>query len=107
MHQVDLHAAPRRQTHGGFQADVGHEVGRYRQHAFARLETGVDQQRVHRVFRLIRTAWQKLRSPARRLQRRGGVAGGWWLKTGVRRRAAGRDPISFELRGGRRCRRAL
>ena len=58
--QIDLHAAPRRQAHCRFQADIGHEVGGYGDHAFTGLKASVYQQGVHGIFGLVRSARQEL-----------------------------------------------
>src|ERR1700733_12833969 len=62
--KIDAHTAPRRETHCRLENDIRYKVGRHREHAVARLETRIDEQRMHRVFALVRTAGEELREPA-------------------------------------------
>ena len=56
----DLNAASGRQPQGITQAVAGHEVGRDREDAVLGAKAGVEQQRLRRVFGLVRAAGEKL-----------------------------------------------
>ena len=97
--QIDLHPASGGEPNRHLQAGVGYEVGSDREHALGRVEAGVDQQRAHGVFRLVRSARQKLRAAGGILCRGDGGA-----RRGL---AARRGPVRLELIRGRRRHRTL